>query len=51
MKKIKKLFNYLAKRIFLIIDMLISIEVVLITLANINNEPTQKYWTHFYRIL
>lgn len=37
MKKIKKLFNYLAKQIFLIIDILISIEVVLITLVNINN--------------
>lgn len=37
MKKIKKLFKYLAKQIFLIIDILISIEVVLITLVNINN--------------
>ena len=37
MKKIKKLFNYLPKRIFLIIDMLISIEIILISFVNINN--------------
>ena len=37
MKKIKKLFNYLAKRTFLIIDILISIEIILISFVNINN--------------
>ena len=37
MKKIIKLFNYLAKRTFLIIDILISIEIILISFVNINN--------------
>lgn len=37
MKKIKKLFNYLPKRIFLIIDILVSIEIILISFTNINN--------------
>lgn len=37
MKKIKKLFNYLAKRTFLIIDILVSIEIILISFVNINN--------------
>ena len=37
MKKIKKLFNYLPKRIFLIIDILVSIEIILISFVNINN--------------
>ena len=52
MKKIKKLFNYLPKRIFLIIDILVSIEIILISFVNINNLKIKmdlsKFFGHFF---